>query len=93
MIGTRSREGIMKRLVMALCLVVVGSGFAMAQRYNYGIGSNPSSNYVNAYMNQSGNQIPGHYQTNPNQTQYDNFNTRGNYNPYNGQTGTRNPRY
>ena len=34
-----------------------------------------------------------HQQTNPNNTQMDNYGTRGNVNPYTGQTGTRAPRY
>lgn len=40
---------------------------------------------------QDGTYVQPHYQTNPNSPQYDNFNTRGNYNPYTGRTGTSTP--
>jgi hypothetical protein len=59
----------------------------------YGTGSNPSSHYVQPYVRSNGSYVQGHYQTNPNHTQLDNYSTRGNYNPYTGQYGTRIPRY
>ncbi len=31
------------------------------------------------------------YRSSPNKTKLDNYSTRGNYNPYTGKTGTRNP--
>ena len=59
----------------------------------YGTGSNPSSHYVRPYYRSNGSYVGGHYQTNPNNTQMDNFGTRGNYNPYTGHYGTRTPHY
>lgn len=60
----------------------------------YGTGSNPSSTYVApSYNSSSGSYTSGHYRTTPNNTQYDNFGTRGNANPYTGQMGTRSPRW
>jgi hypothetical protein len=59
----------------------------------YGTGSNPNSHYVQPHYNSNGTFTQGHYQTNPNSTQLDNYGTRGNYNPYTGQYGTRRPRY
>jgi hypothetical protein len=59
----------------------------------YGTGSNPNSHYVQPHVNSNGTYTQGHYQTNPNHTQFDNYGTRGNYNPYTGQYGTRIPRY
>ncbi len=59
----------------------------------YGTGSNPNSHYVSPYTTQSGTHVGGHYQTNPNNTQLDNYGTRGNYNPNTGAFGTRSPRY
>jgi hypothetical protein len=59
----------------------------------YGTGSNPNSHYVQPYFRSNGAYVQGHHQTNPNQTQLDNYGTRGNYNPYTGQYGTRTPRY
>jgi hypothetical protein len=62
--------------------------------YGYGTGSNPSSHYVQPHYNlQSGGYTGGHYQTNPNNTQLDNYGARGNFNPYTGGYGTRSPRY
>lgn len=58
----------------------------------YGTGSNPNSHYVQPKYNFGGT-TQGYYRTNPNGTQYDNFGTRGNYNPYTGAYGTRTPRY
>ena len=59
----------------------------------YGTGSNPNSHYVQPHFNSNGTFTQGHYQTNPNHTQLDNYSIRGNYNPYTGQYGTRSPRY
>ncbi len=61
---------------------------------SYGTGSNPSSHGVGGYTNpNTGNYVQPHQQTNPNGTQYDNYGTRGNFNPSNGQTGTKPPKY
>ena len=57
----------------------------------YGTGTNPQSHYVTPHTTQNGQFVPGHMQTNPNHTQLDNYNTRGNVNPYTGSTGHRNP--
>jgi hypothetical protein len=40
-----------------------------------------------------GTEVQGHYQTNPNNTQRDNYGARGNVNPYTGSVGTRSPQY
>jgi len=59
----------------------------------YGSGSNSSSHTTSGYVNQRGTYVAPHQQTNPNSTQFDNYSTRGNYNPYTGRTGTRSPRW
>jgi hypothetical protein len=59
----------------------------------YGTGSNPSGNSVDGYTTNRGTYVAPHQQTSPNGTQYDNYGAKGNYNPYNGQTGTRPPKY
>jgi len=58
----------------------------------YGSGSNPSSHYVQPHYTTQG-VVSGHRQTNPNNTQFDNYSTRGNINPYTGQVGIRSPRW
>jgi hypothetical protein len=58
-----------------------------------GTGSNPSNHYVQPHATSSGAYTSGNHQTNPNNTQMDNYSTRGNVNPYTGAVGTRTPRY
>jgi len=82
------------KIAIAIALLAVGIVPAAAQ-YNgsYGTGSNPSSHYTQPYVNSHDTYVSGHYQTSPNNTQLDNYGTRGNYNPYTGSYGTRTPRY
>jgi hypothetical protein len=90
---------------IALCVaaLLLTAGAANAQYYGsnrnnsfgssggYGTGSNPNSHYVApSYNSNTGGYTSGHYQTNPNNTTLDNYGTRGNFNPHNGQTGRRN---
>jgi hypothetical protein len=91
----------MKNLAIALALVIASAGGASAQLYGtqqnngglYGTGSNPNSHSVDGYMRNNGTYVAPHQQTNPNNTQLDNYGTRGNQNPYTGQYGTHTPRY
>jgi hypothetical protein len=94
---------IMKIAALCAFALIAMAGSAHAQFYNsnrsnnygtsstYGTGSNPNSHYVAPYIQNNGGYVGGHYQTNPNNTTLDNYGTRGNYNPYTGQTGRRNP--
>lgn len=70
----------------------VGAAAAQAQ-YGYGTGSNSRSHTVSPYVNSYGTTVRGSHATNPNNTQMDNYSTRGNINPYTGAVGTRTPRY
>jgi hypothetical protein len=94
----------MIRFFIVATFVSVGSTLATAQSNNglyggstygssYGTGSNQNSHYVQPYTNSHGTEVQGHYQTNPNSTQRDNFSARGNVNPYTGSIGTRSPQY
>jgi hypothetical protein len=76
---------------VSAALFFASIGVASAQSYGYG--SNPYSHPTRGYTNQNGTYVQPHYQTNPNSTQYDNYGTRGNYNPYTGRTGTRTPKW
>ena len=58
-----------------------------------GTGSNYNSHQTQGYTTQSGTTVQPHYQTAPNNTQLDNYGTRGNVNPYTGAVGTRGARY
>lgn len=80
----------MKSIVLAALLAATT---AAAQAQLYGTGSNPNSHGVGGYTTQRGTYVQPHTQTNPNSTQIDNYGTRGNVNPYNGNVGTRYGRY
>lgn len=47
--------------------------------------------YVKPHINKDGTFVEGHYRSRPNKTDLDNYNTRGNVNPYNGEAGSRRP--
>ena len=91
--------GGMKKIALAMMLVIGGTAAASAQLYGtqsgglYGTGSNPNSHTVRPYTNPNGTYVAPHVQTNPNNTQRDNYSTQGNINPYTGQMGTKIPRY
>lgn len=59
----------------------------------YGTGSNLSSTTVRSYTRSDGGYVSSHRRSTANSTQYDNWSTRGNTNPYTGKPGTRTPRY
>lgn len=54
-----------------------------------GTGSSTSSHAVRGYTTKRGTTVAPHRQTNPDQTQRNNYSTKGNVNPSNGKTGTR----
>jgi hypothetical protein len=45
------------------------------------------AHYVKGYYTRNGTYVPGHYETNANGNFYDNWSTRGNYNPWTGKQG------
>ncbi len=45
--------------------------------------------YVKPHVKRDGTFVQGHYRSGPNQSNADNYGTRGNYNPYTGKFGTR----
>lgn len=48
-----------------------------------------SDTYVQGYTKKDGTYVQGHYRTQSNDTVDDNYSTRGNTNPYNGNSGTK----
>lgn len=56
--------------------------------YNYST-TNTNIRYQNGYYKSNGTYVEGHYKTNINNTNWDNFSTRPNNNPYTGSSGTR----
>ena len=71
----------MKQTIAVLVVLFAGCGFASAQGFHYNQGG----------FRKDGTYVPGHYQTNPNKTPFDNWSTQGNRNPFTGQPGTVNP--
>lgn len=51
--------------------------------------TNPSYRYQNSYTRRDGTVVRGHYRTNANNTNWDNYSTFGNSNPFTGSTGYR----
>jgi len=47
---------------------------------------------VKGYTKKSGKYVEPHYRTAPNETEQDNWSTKGNINPYTGKKGTKNPK-
>jgi len=45
------------------------------------------ADYVNGYTRKNGTYVAGYNRSSPNSTQYDNYSTQGNVNPYTGQKG------
>lgn len=70
----------MKRiLVIIFCLFHVICVFSQV---------NPNYNWVEGYTRSDGTKVRGHYRTNPNSTNRDNYSTLGNVNPWTGEAGT-----
>jgi len=61
-----------------------GGGHGMS-----GTGSSSHSHSVSGHTTSHGTYVAPHHATNPNNTQLDNYSTRGNVNPYTGAVGTR----
>ena len=71
----------MKLLLSIVALVVTLAAGASAQDYHYRSG----------YTTKSGTYVAPGYQTDPNGTRFDNWSTKGNYNPFTGAAGTKSP--
>lgn len=57
------------------------------------VGTASADTYVNGYYRNDGTYVQPHYRSSPNSSEYDNWSTKGNVNPYTGQVGTREPSY
>jgi hypothetical protein len=71
----------MKNKIALTLIAITLAASAFGQGYHYN----------NGYVDRNGVYHPGHYQTNPNNNPWDNWSTRGNYNPFTGQPGTVTP--
>ena len=55
----------------------------------YSTGTNSDIRYQSGYTRSDGTSVQSHYKTNNNETNWDNFSTKNNYNQTNGTTGTK----
>ena len=70
-------------LIVGIALVLGLVGF---------VGSAEAASRVRGYYKPStGRYIAPHYRTSPNSTRFDNYSTKGNYNPYTGKKGYTSP--
>ena len=75
------QQGLQVRTTILLIAVSVVSAGAMAQVY------------VKPHTTKNGTFVEGYERTAPNNTNLDNYSTKGNTNPYTGQQGTVQPNY
>ena len=68
----------MKNLLIIIGLLFCLSGYGQV---------NPNHHYVNGYYRSDGTYVQGHYRTNPNSTNRDNYTTKPNVNPWTGKKG------
>ncbi len=70
----------MKRVILILTAILISISFLLGQ-------VNPNYHWVNGYYRKDGTYVRGHYRTNPNNTNRDNYSTLGNINPHTGKPG------
>jgi hypothetical protein len=81
-------------VLIASVQFATGQGlYGSSSNTSSGIGSNTTSHFVAPHVNSKGTLVDGHFKSNPNNTQLDNYSTRSNVNPYTGAVGTRTPKY
>jgi hypothetical protein len=72
------------------CAVFARGGGLGGGQSSYHSGAT-GEHYVSSYTRSNGTYVAGHHQTNPNDTKYDNWSSKGNVNPYTGKEGTIDP--
>ncbi len=79
---------IIKKLILAGTVALIAtSAFARG-----GGGGHGGSHSISGYFRSSGTYVRPSGATNPNRTQFDNYSTKGNVNPYSGAVGTKTPK-
>ena len=68
----------MKKIILLLLILILSAPVYADQ-------------FVNGYYRKNGTYVQPHYRSRANYTKFDNYSTRGNYNPYTGQRGSQNP--
>lgn len=87
----------MKSIFIAGLLLVGIASVSEAKRkssgYGYGTGSSSQSESVDGYTRKDGTYVEPYKRTKANNTDDDNYSTRGNYNPWTGKTGAKKNEY
>ena len=78
----------MTKWILSIAMVLIATTSAFAR----GGGGHGGSHATSGYFRSSGTYVRPSGATNPNRTQFDNYSTKGNVNPYSGAIGTRIPR-
>lgn len=76
----------MKKIILSLITLFLIFSFSLATASNA-----EAIQRVKGYTTKRGAYVAPHYKTSPNKTKFDNFSTKGNYNPFTGKKGTVNP--
>ena len=87
----------MKKFIFSAIIALATATSSFAQFSNqsvvtgssYSFPSTSSTTTVRGYHKSNGTYVQGHTRTSPNSTNWDNYSTMGNSNPYTGSTGTR----
>lgn len=72
----------MKKLIVLLSMFVILSGLLSVVHAK-------SSARVRGYTKKSGTYVASHRRTTPDKSKFNNYSTKGNYNPYSGKGGTK----
>lgn len=73
----------MKKILAALAIITAVSLFAPSFA--------DAATRVRGYYRSNGTYVQPYYKTSPNRSLFDNYSTKGNYNPYTGKAGTKSP--
>lgn len=73
----------MRTLTRALTAMMLGLLFAASSAL--------ADTHVRGYVKKDGTYVQPHRRTSPNSTKHDNWSSKGNYNPYTGKKGTKDP--
>lgn len=74
----------MKKLFLVLALLISVLSFSASAEAR-------TTRVRGYYKPSTGSYVAPHYKTTPNRSKFDNFSTKGNYNPYTGKKGSVNP--
>ena len=85
----RLRIAMAAALVFTLCATLAFAGGKRGGSRGPGTGSSSSSSHVRSYTRSGGTKVQAHRRSSADSTFNNNFTTKGNTNPFTGQSGTR----